>query len=193
MTVATYTPCIPDTLAFACKGNLNMAGFAARIAAFINNSESGCVTLTLGYVCNLYGWTMNTVKRYITELQKMCILDVKIGAYKGTQTEWRKGANFDTYFNLAKISKNDTFNNTQRYQILTGKVSNFDTKNKYINKNNNKYNNIKDFACGDEVSLNTFFKLCGTTDTREAADKGCGLWEQLPFDKKRGIWYKKIG
>ena len=162
----TFTPAIPDALMIACGGNMNMAALAVRVAAFIQGDGSDSSIISIDTICGIFPWTEKTVKSYAKRLQVLGIFVVKFGAYRGLPTEWRKGENFSTLYK---------YNNKQQL-------------------NNNKYiNNLKDFACGDEIPLNTFFKLCGTTDVNEASERGCGNWQQLPHDKDRGIWYKKIG
>ena len=192
----TDTQSFTDELAMACGGELNAACLAVRIAAFIKGSETGTsVTLTIKRVCDIYGWSEYKLKKYVGVLQAAKILDVKYGVWKGAATIWTKGQNFDTFFG-SKGQNFSPFNDSQRGKNFSAKGQNFCPNNYTINKqlNNNKYiNNIKDFACGDEIPLNTFFKLCGTTDVNEASERGCGNWQQLPHDKDRGIWYKKIG
>lgn len=181
----TFTPAIPDALMIACGGNMNMAALAVRVAAFIQGDGGDSSIISIDTICGIFPWTDKSVKSYAKRLQVLGIFVVKFGAYRGLPTEWRKGENFSTFFG------------GERVKIFPRKGENFSTLYKYNNKqqlNNNKYiNNIKDFACGDEIPLNTFFKLCGTTDVNEASERGCGNWQQLPHDKDRGIWYRKIG
>lgn len=190
----TYTQSFTDELAMACGGELNAACLAVRIASFIKGSETGAsVTLTIKRVCDIYGWSEYKLKKFVNILQAAKILDVKYGEWKGAATIWSKGQNFDTFFG-SKVQNFLPFNDSQRGKTFCAKGQNFSPNDYTINKQlYNKYKNIKDFACGDEIPLNIFWQLCGTTDVSEAAERGCGDWQQLPHDKEKGIWYKKIG
>lgn len=183
----TYTPSIPDTLMIACGGNMNMAALAARVAAFINSDGGDVTTLSLDTICDIYPWSFNAVKGYAKRLQVLGILTVTFGTHRGTQTEWRKGANFDTFFGNRKVSKIDTFNSGERYQNFLEKVSNFDTINKRQINNNYKEIKNKENACGDVLTHNDFFVKFGTDDEREVAARGLGKWERfgLPIKYRR--------
>lgn len=185
----TYTPSIPDALMIACGGNMNIAALAARVAGFILSDPKGYAVMSLDYICGLYGWSKNTLRTYIARLQVMQIIVVTFGTHRGTQTEWRKGANFDTFFTVRKGANFEPFTSEERVQILSRKGANFEPKNKYKINNNYNYNNIKDFACGDVLTYKEFYAKFGTDDEKEVRERGFGNWErikgQLPIKYRR--------
>lgn len=185
----TYTPSIPDTLAQACGGNMNIAALAARVAGFILSDPNGYAVMSLDYICGLYGWSKNTLRTYIAKLQIMQIVTVTFGTHRGAQTEWKKGANFDTFFVKRKGANFEPFTSEERVQILSEKGANFEPKNKYKINNNNYNYNKENFACGDVLTHNEFFVKFGTDDENEVRERGLGNWErikgQLPIKYRR--------
>ena len=178
----TYTPSIPDTLMIACGGNMNMAALAARVASFINSDGGDVTTLSLDTICDIYPWSDKAIKSYAKRLQVLGIFVVTFGTHRGTQTEWRKGENFSTFFGHRKGENFSTFNNGERVNFFPIKGENFsafnNTNKRQINNNYKEIKN-KETACGEIISHNDFYNKFHTDDVDEVAARGLGKWEMI--------------
>lgn len=197
----TFTPAIPDRLMKECNGNLNMAGMACRIAGFI---KSGCNAVSIETICDIYGWSANSVRKYAKELEQAGILIMKSGTHRGCKTTWEKGAKFAGFFE-EKGAKNAH----ERVQNLHNKGAKFAHKKENININNNinnnttsaasaaigcdkkiikkKYNqlDLNTYPIGSVVSIDDYYKFYNTTlDLRG--------WQRIFIEEERRTIYKRI-
>lgn len=147
----TYTPSISDKLAQACGGNLNMAGMAARIAAFIRNGRNN---ISIEMLMQIYGWSRNTTRKYADQLIALGIFEVKFGSHRGSVTEWRKGAFFAVFFG----EKGCNNCNPKGAKIAT--INN----NKIKNNNNNFNNNLDTAPVGAICNSDDYYRFYGTTE-----------------------------
>lgn len=117
-TEQTYTKYISDMLLHAV-GGITKGGIAilsARLTAFAKGTEEAQVSID--ELCELFDCSENTIKSYAKTLSALDVWHLKTSCGKGHVSVWLKGSNFDTY------------QNNQKYQSLSLKVSKFDTNNK---------------------------------------------------------------
>lgn len=89
----TYTPYVPDDLIKAV--GFEAAMLACRLPLFAD--ENGSISVSFSFLAELWGVDKRTIKTAADKLNAMQIWHYKKGDGRGHFTEWKKGANFDTF------------------------------------------------------------------------------------------------
>lgn len=110
----TYTPAVPDNLVRVVGADAAL--LAVRLASFAD--EFGQVRVSADYLCEIFGWSGNSLRNYAKKLSVLHIWTRVSGTSRAHVSLWKKGANFDTYVSLKRV------------QILEKKGANFAPKNK---------------------------------------------------------------
>lgn len=97
----TYTPAVPDNLVRVVGADAAL--LACRLASFA--SEDGKAEVSADYLCEIYGWSGNTLRKYAKKLAALQIWTRKSGTSRTHVSIWKKGANFESYVTLKRVQK----------------------------------------------------------------------------------------
>lgn len=95
----TYTPAVPDNLVRVVGADAAL--LAVRLASFAD--EFGQVRVSADYLCEIFGWSGNSLRNYAKKLAVLHIWTRVSGTSRAHVSLWKKGANFDTYVSLKRV------------------------------------------------------------------------------------------
>lgn len=189
----TYTPYVPDDLVKMLNGDTVAALLACKIGTFAD--EKGTIFVSFSFLSELWNIDIRKIRNAADKLALLQIWNYKRGDGRGHVTEWKKGANYDTFVILKRVqnlqikgAKIATYNK----DIINNKKRAYARRDfKFIKDNSPKSANMDDpnnptgVRKGVRISHDQYYKIFGDDVCRNGwkwykpAGECCFIFEKL--------------